>query len=352
MSSTISEEEGSTGASSSKLGLSEMRSCVADLMKPKPWIYWTDFVGSMSLAWASFGAGLYARDRILLSLLFVGIGSLFFYRGLAFTHELVHLGRRAIPGFHWGWHLLCGVPMLAPHFLYRGIHLTHHSKKYASDEDGEYLGFGQRSRWLIVLHFAYNAVLPVLSVVRFMIIGPLSVFSPKMRATVVRKMSFMGLRFTVDREGPRDRRERMEWWLGELACTAFCWTVLGLVASGVLPAFAILEWYLIVFSVLTMNSARSLGATHGYEHEGEVLGFEGQLKDSVSVVSRSLLTHVLCPVGTQYHALHHLFPQIPYHSLAEAHDRLRRHFPAESIIHETSRSSLFEVWSEMWVRAR
>jgi len=30
-------------------------------------------------------------------------------------------------------------------------------------------------------------------------------------------------------------------------------------------------------------------------------------------------------VGLRYHALHHLMPSLPYHSLGEAHRRLRVH---------------------------
>ena len=35
------------------------------------------------------------------------------------------------------------------------------------------------------------------------------------------------------------------------------------------------------------------------------------------------------PVGLRYHALHHLLPSTPYHSLAEAHRRLHAHLGGE-----------------------
>jgi fatty acid desaturase len=238
--------------------------------------------------------------------------------------------------------------MLAPHFLYRAVHLTHHSTGYASPRDGEYIGFG-RSRSLIAGHFFYNFVIPFLSAARFTIIAPLSVLHPRLRAFVVRKMSFMGLRFSLDRAGPTSRRETLEWWLGEGAATAFCWSLVVAAAIGSARsavATLVIEWYLVMVVVLAMNSARSLGATHGYTREGEPLGFESQILDSISIESTSILTRILCPVGTQYHALHHVFPKIPYHSLAEAYVRLRSEFPNETLLTETARRSLFEVWGE------
>jgi fatty acid desaturase len=34
------------------------------------------------------------------------------------------------------------------------------------------------------------------------------------------------------------------------------------------------------------------------------------------------LAPIWAPVGLRYHALHHLLPSLPYHSLGEAHRRL------------------------------
>ena len=36
------------------------------------------------------------------------------------------------------------------------------------------------------------------------------------------------------------------------------------------------------------------------------------------------------PVGLRYHALHHLFPTLPYHNLKAAHEYLLVHLPPES----------------------
>jgi fatty acid desaturase len=50
-----------------------------------------------------------------------------------------------------------------------------------------------------------------------------------------------------------------------------------------------------------------------------------QYLDSVNVPPPAPLSMLWAPVGLRYHALHHLMPSMPYHSLGEAHRRLRVH---------------------------
>ena len=42
----------------------------------------------------------------------------------------------------------------------------------------------------------------------------------------------------------------------------------------------------------------------------------------MNVPPPALLSPLWAPVGLRYHALHHLLPSLPYHSLGEAHRRL------------------------------
>jgi fatty acid desaturase len=53
-------------------------------------------------------------------------------------------------------------------------------------------------------------------------------------------------------------------------------------------------------------------------------------------------------VGLRYHALHHLFPSLPYHSLGIAHRRLMAQLPADSPYRGTIRGSFLEAAREMW----
>jgi fatty acid desaturase len=68
---------------------------------------------------------------------------------------------------------------------------------------------------------------------------------------------------------------------------------------------------------------------------GREMTFEEQIEESINIEGRSLVTLLLFPVGLRYHAVHHLFPSLPYHSLGEAHRRLKNALPENSFYRKT-----------------
>jgi fatty acid desaturase len=57
------------------------------------------------------------------------------------------------------------------------------------------------------------------------------------------------------------------------------------------------------------------------------------------------------PVGLRYHALHHLFPSLPYHNLGKAHRRLMRELPADSPYRQTESPHLWASLRLLWVQS-
>ena len=57
-------------------------------------------------------------------------------------------------------------------------------------------------------------------------------------------------------------------------------------------------------------------------------------------------------VGLRFHALHHLFPSLPYHNLAKAHRRLMKELPANSPYRLTESPSLTASLAELWRNSR
>ena len=82
-----------------------------------------------------------------------------------------------------------------------------------------------------------------------------------------------------------------------------------------------------------INQLRTLVA-HLWENEGEAMTVTAQYLDSVNVPPPGALPALWAPVGLRYHALHHLLPSVPYHSLGQAHARLMTTLDMDSPYHK------------------
>ena len=148
--------------------------------------------------------------------------------------------------------------------------------------------------------------------------------------------------------GPEARRNMR---LQELACFAWCVGFFTFWISGVMVPTTPFVAYLLAVTLVAMNNIRTLGA-HRWVGDGQELSFEDQLLDSVNYPYRPWITELWGPVGTRYHALHHLFPSLPYHNLGKAHRRLMAGLPADSIYRQTERVSLTGAIVELLKRAQ
>jgi fatty acid desaturase len=347
------------------LWLARARHMVADLFVPKPWIYWTDFlvsaaIGNAAVAvyllavrdWAGFLPSLPVAARIATAAIAYVVCSLAFYRMSMFTHELVHLRSGTMLGFRTAWNLLCGIPFLIPSFSYY-THLDHHRRHhYGTKHDGEYLSFGLAPPWGIVAYLAFNLVVPLLAIFRFLVLGPVSWFIPPLRRIVLQRASSMVIDYFYVRPLP-GKKECWIIFLQELLC--FTWLVgvlvFSLVVLGRWPIPFLIVSYTVGVFILTINSIRTLGSHRWANDKHEELSFEGQLLDSVNVARRPWITELWGPIGTRFHSLHHLFPGLPYHAMPEAHRRLMAELPPDSPYHATEEPSLTAALLDLWQRS-
>ncbi len=354
-------------ADKSALGFSvaQARHIIADLFTPKPWVFWSDFLGSAAFGYAGLNVCLAAvRDwqhflpgqmlavRLLLPMLaFIATG-LLFYRMSLFIHELVHLRSGTMTAFRVAWNMLCGIPFLMPSFVYY-THMDHHRRKhYGTEHDGEYVPFGHESPWSQVLHVAASLLIPPLVVLRFLLIGPISWFVPPLRRWLLQRGSSMIIDYKYVRPLP-DHAEAKIIFLQELGCFAY---LLGLaivppVFLGRIPYPIMIVGYSLGVFVLTLNAVRTLGSHRYYNNGHDEMSFAEQLLDSINVHRNPWITELWGPVGTRYHALHHLFPALPYHSMSEAHSRLMAQLPADSPYRETEEPSLTAALLDLWRRS-
>lgn len=323
---------------------SDRHRVVRDLFAPRPLIYWLDFGASALIGWSCFVVAV-AADGLALRTAAILVAVLGLYRAALFTHELVHLGRDRMKWFRLAWDALCGIPLLVPSFLYAGVHQEHHFRRqYGTPADGEYLPFGTSPRSRIVAYLASHLVLPPLMVLRFGVLGPLSWATERSRRFVWERMSSLSIDPGYRRNIPD--RVPTRWIVQETLCAFYVWTMAALVYTGILPPEFVPVFYTVSVMILMLNALRTLAA-HRYAGQGEAMSFEEQLADSVNVTG-GIATPLMAPVGLRYHALHHLFPTMPYHNLGEAHRRLMEQLPGDAVYRSTLSESVWQALRGLW----
>lgn len=291
-----------------------------DHSQADPSIYWTDFLLSALVGYVALAAAVLAGS-LWPTLGFAGIAVLGLYRAESFIHEITHMKHAALPGFRAGWNALIGVPLMVPSFMYEGVHNLHHAKtRYGTVDDPEYLPLALMKPWTLPAFIVVAALAPLGLIIRFAVLAPLSLLSPKLRETVVARYSGLVINPAFRRRPPEGEAKAL-WTKLEIAASAWAVTFVTLAVTGVLPLRAVLIILGVASAVAVLNQVRTLVA-HLWENEGEAMTVTAQYLDSVNVPPPALLPALWAPVGLRYHALHHLLPSVPYHNLGIAHRRL------------------------------
>ncbi|WP_120077011.1 fatty acid desaturase family protein [Aurantiacibacter odishensis] len=308
-----------------------------DINTARPEIYWPDMIVSALVGYATMAGAILVESTWLAIAL--GIVSVFaLYRALLFIHEISHLHRDALPGFRAGWNLLVGIPLLTPSLMYENVHTLHHARtKYGTIEDPEYMPLALMKPWSLPLFVLVAALAPVALIVRWGIIAPIGLIVPPLRRFAWERLSALSINPSFRRR-PAEDRERgwflfqqvgASLWAMFLISTPFWlgWRPL-LIAAGITAAVAV------------FNQLRTLVA-HLWENDGEAMTVTAQYLDSVNVPS--FIAGIWAPVGLRYHALHHLVPSMPYHSLHEAHKRISAKLGDTSTFAEASHPGMIPL---------
>ena len=297
-----------------------------DISAARPGIYWPDMLASALIGYAALAGAILIRQPLLAVASGI-VAALALYRALLFIHELTHIHRDALPGFRVAWNLLVGIPVLTPSFMYEGVHTLHHARtRYGTAEDPEYLPLALMKPWSLPLFILVALLAPVALIVRFAVLVPLGAVLPPVRRFVWERFSALSINPAFRRRPPEGEFRRMVLWQEVLASA---WAI-ALVASTQFIGWRPL---LIAMAVLSgtavFNQLRTLVA-HLWQNEGDAMTVTAQYLDSVNVPPPGIAPALWAPVGLRYHALHHLLPSLPYHSLGEAHRRLHARFGHQS----------------------
>jgi len=349
--SSITGAETLAAKDSDSFPLREAHELVRDLMRPNPWIYWTDFLLNISLGWAAFYVALTSPLWSFWQIGAYVVTVLTLYRAAIFVHELAHLKKGTFKTFRLVWNCICGIPFMIPSFTYDGVHNDHHRRDvYGTQEDGEYLPFATRKPVEMIGYVFLSLLIPLLLLLRFLLLTPLSYLIPPLRKIVWERASSL----TIDpyyKRAENAIRNDHNWRQQELGAFLFALSIVGLVYFDVLPYSVLVLWYLIAVMVFILNSLRTLAA-HAYRNPGDKhMTHAEQYLDSINVPGNPLITPLWAPVGLRFHATHHLFISMPFHNLGEAQRRLVNGLSDNTLYLSTLRTGLWDALTHIWREA-
>jgi fatty acid desaturase len=326
----------------SRLPLKELKRIVRHLERPRPSIYWADL--SVCVLAAAIGictSKPFPNALLSGSPLAIGgfvLAILALYRASYFNHELSHHAKR-LPGFEMGWNILIGIPLLIPSFLYSD-HRNHHSLTgFGTEDDVEYFPPTLRGLRGALALLAASFLLPMAYVCRFSVLLIAAWISPRMRRWVDLRASSLGI-FGLSRRASPTAAERRTWRIQEFACGAYLLIFGVLLVTAALPVSAVLHFYAVIVAALFLHGIRIM-VGHRYDAEGAPGDRVDQVLDSFNFTHNRPVVTLLAPLGFNLHALHHLFPSIPYHNMPEAHRLISAALPTNSVYHSVESSSYF-----------
>ena len=303
-----------------------------DFFAVSPLRYWVDFLFSLVCAYGSASVYLMAPLGSWWQLAAFPIAVFWLYRLGSLIHEVCHLGHHEMRAFKVAWNLLVGVFTLTPSPFFTRHHRDHHSQRmYGTPEDPEYVANVLEGGSLksAIGYFAVILAYHILVFLRFLL-APLSFVNPRLRQWVLEHASSLTLNYRYTRKiTPFDRRVIT---VMELLCFLRAAAIPAAVLLGAAPPSRIPLLYLLGLTTLVMNQMRQL-ADHHFAGDGSVSTVESHILDSCNYTGNDPLTLLFFPFSIRYHALHHLFPSLPYHNLKAAHAHLSQALPADSPYH-------------------
>lgn len=306
-----------------------------DFFKARPGRYWFDFLLSATLAYGSATVYLTAPLFSVAQFIAFPLAVFWLYRSGSLIHEVAHLPGHELRAFKIAWNIIVGVVTLAPSTFFTTHHRDHHSgKMYGTPKDPEYIVnvFRPGSIPSVLLYAVHVCLFPAFVFLRFFL-APLTFIHPKVRDFTLRRLSSFTLNWKYERNISRLDRKTFA------AVELLCWARATLILVGVILGISL--WtripllYVLGASTLLFNQMRQL-ADHHFESTGDPMAMPDHILDSCNYTNRDFFTWLFFPFAIKFHALHHLFPSLPYHNLESAHQHLTEALPADSPYHGLS----------------
>jgi fatty acid desaturase len=330
--------------------IGEMLNLLKGQFRHQPHLYFLDVFLSAVLGYG--GAILYLRTPWSSPLLALGacLASAYgLFRLGIFLHEIVHMPKGQMKVFKVFWNMIAGIPLGMPHFLFLNHAIHHGAKTYGTKNDGEYLPLGKDNGWKAVMSILQIPLVLVLTPYRFLILVPVTLIIPGGRRWLLKNASA----FTMI---PFFRYEKLPaaepWWLwADLAASAWLWMVSLFFWTGTVSMAIAFKFQILVLLGIGLNGFRNLFA-HTYRGDGQPVSHLRQFEDSITIQAPWFVETLFFPVGLKYHALHHLFPTLPYHQMKKVHQLLLEKLPATAPYRRNESRPLRKVFKELFFPKR
>ncbi len=292
----------------------------------KPVLFYFDLIVTGLIAWTSLIALQFEFVPLTVKIILIVVSYSAFYRGLAFIHEAVHFNKK-VKGFRLLYNLLFGFPCRVPFFIHDPHRYHHLPHTFGTAEDPEYAylkGSGART---LMKPFLVGILSPILLIFRFGLLPLASwAFPHGWKMALYQHASTIVVNPRYKRPLP-SADEYQQAYREELFCSLYFVFFCVLFAANILKPEILLAWFLITVAGSFVNIWRAR-ISHRYDNPGQALSPLAQLRDSITVENK-LFAFLWAPAGMQYHSLHHLAPQIPYHNLKAAHESLRKQLDSQ-----------------------
>ena len=256
------------------------------------------------------------------------VSAFILFRATVFIHETYHLSK-SLKGFIWYYNLLHGFLHKIPYYGYTTHRYHHLPETYGTMNDPEYEVLGDKSKFynLFFAPLILMALQPVFMMVRW---GIMPLFLPfigkKARMGIYTYASALAMNIRYQRPAPSDV-EKKDWYMQDACCLFYSAVTVVLFVAGYLPSNLLAIWYVSVYLISVVNYYRTM-LNHRYFTGFDSTNHKQQVIDSITYVLTPF-NALFFPVGLGYHALHHMFPQIPYHNMGKVHNVLMHTLPED-----------------------
>lgn len=300
---------------------------------------WLDFLLNLVFSWPLF---LYSFNTSNLYLFIVSM--YFLYRGAMLIHEVSHIAKK-IPGYRLAYNVFFGWPLSFPAYIF-DHHLFHHGKStYGTEKDPEYKYIESFGLKTLIKPILSSIFLPFFQLIRFGILPIVLIFLPEtIKLFIYKKASTLVFDTSYERIARNKEKELKMMMQNDLASAAYKVIILVLILKSILPVGILIYYYIGFFFCSSLNMYRALFNHLYLNKENKKLSRTEHLLDTTTIES-GVLTNLIFVNGLNFHTIHHLFPEIPYYRLKDAHKKLIQNLPKDHVYNETVYKSIFDlVW--------